>query len=105
MEPGQLLGDRDMVFLVAAMPYIALVYITWRDRTATFTEEGDRIYYYVSPYDSLDLCDLEWFKAFETRFSKIRDWAKGNRLRRIEDGLKKWETHGRPSCESWPTIL
>ncbi|KAI2779693.1 hypothetical protein F4815DRAFT_472993 [Daldinia loculata] len=93
-----ILGDQDIVFIVGAMPYLAHIYIVWRD---VVENHGPR--YYIKLISVFGLIDLEQFKIFRTAIFHIQYWAKNSRLKRILTGLEAWRAAGYPRHKYQPS--
>lgn len=76
------LGDQDMVFLLSTIPYLAHMYVMWREVivTTTPTETKRCPRYYIRLTSSFALTDLEQFKKFRIAIFHIQHWAVNNRL-------------------------
>lgn len=94
-----ILGDQDIVFIVGAMPYLAHIYIMWRD---VVENHGPR-YYIIKLISVFGLIDLEQFKIFRTAIFHIQYWANNSRLKRILTGLEAWRAAGYPRHKYQPS--
>ncbi|KAI1658154.1 hypothetical protein F4813DRAFT_357556 [Daldinia decipiens] len=93
-----ILGDQDIVFVVGTMPYLAHLYVMWRD---VVENHGPR--YYIKLISVFSLIDLEQFKRFRTAIFHIQYWAKNNRLKRVLTGLEAWRAAGCPRHKYQPS--
>ncbi|KAI1660297.1 hypothetical protein F4813DRAFT_351616, partial [Daldinia decipiens] len=82
-----ILGNRDMVFLISTTPYLAHISVMWRD----ISQATQQPYYKVKFLTGFALMKLEEFKGFRTLLYRIQYWAETNKLKQIQQGLKKME--------------